>query len=97
MQPESGYQKTSISGGVGTTVVKNTSGVLHSVVIPGTYVGTLNLHDSATAAGTTATSQFLSLGLPTSSVPVSLPMDIGFRHGLTYQATGTPAVLLVWN
>lgn len=97
MQPTSGYNYTSISGGVGTAVVKDKNAYLKRVVVPGTFVGTLNLHDAPSAAGTTSTSQVLSLGLPTTSIPQSLEMDIQFKNGLVYQATGTPVVTLVWN
>ena len=81
----------------GTTVVKNISGVLHRVLIPGTYIGTVNLHDSATAAGTSATSQFLSLGLPTTGIPQAIEVGVTLRNGLTYEATGTPTLTLVWE
>lgn len=96
-QPVSGAQWTVVSGGVGTTVVKNTDVTLQRIIVPGTYVGTLNLHDASAAAGTSGTSQFLSLGLPTTSVPQSIEVGIQCRYGLLYQATGTPAVTLVWD
>src|SRR3990167_1650976 len=88
---------TSISGGVGTTIVKNTNGVLHRVLIPGTYIGTLNIHDSATAAGTSATSQIISFGIPTTSVAQAVEVGVNFRKGLVYEATGTPTMTLVWE
>lgn len=97
MQPTSGYQWTVVSGGVGTAVVKNTNAVLKRVLIPGTYVGTINFHDSATAAGTTASSQVYSMGLPTTSIPQSIEVDANCRNGLLYQATGTPTVTIIWN
>ena len=97
MQPSSGYQYTTIGTGVGTNVVKGSSGVLERIVIPGTYVGTLNIHDSLSAAGTSATSQILSLGLPTTSIPQTIELGVECRNGITYQATGTPVAVLVWN
>ena len=96
-QPVSGAQWTSISGGVGTAAVKTTDAVLQRIIIPGTYVGTLNLHDASAAAGTTTTSQFLSLGLPTTTIPQSIEVGIQCRQGLLYQATGTPVMTLVWE
>ena len=90
-------QWTAISGGVGTTLVKQGPGVLHRIIIPGTYVGTLNLHDAPAVAGTTATSQMFSIGLPTTSAPTVIQTGINFRNGLVYQATGTPVVTIVWN
>lgn len=92
-----GYQYTSVSGGVGTTVVKDMGGVLYSVVVPGSYVGTINLHDSPTAAGTSSTSQIISLGLPNTNIPFALGLGVNFKKGLVYQATGTPVVTIVWS
>lgn len=88
---------TVVSGGVGTTVVVARAATLHRIIIPGTYVGTLQLDDSATAAGTTATSDILVLGLPTTSIPQSIEVGINCRNGLVYQATGTPVLTLVWT
>lgn len=90
-------QYTSISGGVGTTVVKNTSGVLQRVLISGTAVGTLQLHDAPSAAGTTSTSMFYQVILPWPNVPTVLEMGVNFKNGLVYQATGTPVATLVWE
>jgi hypothetical protein len=96
-QPTSAAQFTAVSGGVGTTVVKNSTANLYRVIVPGTYVGTLNIHDAAAAAGTTATSQILSLGLPTTSIPFVVEVGVNCKNGITYQATGTPVVTLVWD
>lgn len=96
-QPNSAYQWTVVSGGVGTTVVANRGCILRSVIVPGTFVGTINFHDSATAAGTTATSQILSLGLPTTTIPFQLQVDAQCKNGLLYQATGTPTVTFTWD
>lgn len=90
-------QWTAVSGGVGTVCVKNTTGVLQRVIIPGTYVGTINFHDASGTAGTTSTSQILSLGLPTVTYPTVLETGINFRTGLVYQATGTPVVTIIWE
>ena len=92
-----GEQFTAVSGGVGTSVVSNENTTLRRVLIPGTYVGTLNLHDASTAAGTTSTSQVLSLGLPTTSIPQSIEVGVRCRNGLVYQATGTPTATIVWG
>lgn len=99
MQPSSGYQYKAIAGGTAasTTVLKSTNAVLKSVVVPGTYVGSLVIYNSATAAGTTSSNQVISLGLPATAVPFTLPVDIEFNSGLTYTASGTPSVILVWN
>lgn len=97
MQPVAGYQYATVGTGVGTNVVVNSTATLVRVIVPGTYVGTLNVHDASSATGTTATSQIFSLGLPTTSIPQSIEVGVGCRNGILYQATGTPAVTLIWR
>jgi hypothetical protein len=99
MQPSSGYQYNAVAGGTAasTTVLKSTNAVLQSIIIPGTYVGSLVFFDSATAAGTATTNQVLALGLPATAVPASLLIEAEFRNGLTYTASGTPTVTVIWN
>lgn len=94
---DSGDMWTSVSGGVGTAVLKDMKASLVRVVVPGTYVGTINFHDASTAAGTTATSQILSLGIPATSVPFDLEVGANCKNGLVYQATGTPVVTVIWK
>lgn len=86
---------TSVAGGVGTTVITDQPTDLIRVVVPGTYVGTLNLHDAASATGTTSTSQILSLGLPTTTVAGNIEIGVHCKKGLLYQATGTPVMTIV--
>lgn len=99
MQPSSGYQYKAVAGGTAasTTVVKSTNAVLHSIVIPGTYVGSLVFFDSATAAGTATTNQVLALGLPATAIPQTILVGAEFRNGLTYTESGTPTVTVIWN
>ena len=97
MQPVSGFSFVKVSAGVGTTVVSNRPCVLERVIVPGTYVGTINLHDSATAAGTTATSSIVIFGLPASVLFQSVGVGIQCKNGLTYEATGTPVVTLIFG
>ncbi len=97
MQPSAGFQFTTVSGGVGTTAVKATNTYFKRVIIPGTYVGTINFHNASAAAGTNGTSQILSLGLPASSIANSVDVDVNCSVGLLYQATGTPVCTIVWN
>ena len=88
---------TAVSGGVGTTVVTDRQTILRKIVVGGTYVGTINFHDASLAAGTTATSQILSLGLPSTSAPFHLDVNANCKNGLLYQATGTPVLLFTWS
>lgn len=92
-----GFQFTAVSGGVGTTVVKNMSGIVERIIVPGTFIGTINIHDASSATGTTSTSQILSMGIPATSQPFSLMVGVGVKNGILYQATGTPVVTIVWN
>jgi len=96
-QPASSANFLVISGGVGTTVVKDISANLYRIIIPGTYVGTLKVHDASTAAGTSGSSAIITLGLPTTSIPQSIEVGVSCKSGLVYEATGTPTVTLVWD
>jgi hypothetical protein len=96
-QPVSGYQYKSISGGVGTAVISDQSATIHRVFFGGTYVGTCILHDSATAAGTSATSAVLTLGLPLAQYPRSIDLGIQCKNGIVYEATGTPVITVAWD
>jgi hypothetical protein len=96
-QPTAGEQWVSVSGGVGTTVVSDKNVVLKRIIVPGTYVGTINFHDAVSAVGTTATSQILSLGLPTTTIPFQLELNAQCKKGLVYQATGTPVLTFTWD
>lgn len=91
-----GYNGRNI-GTIGTVVLSDIPTHIQRVVIPGTYVGTVNFHDAATAAGTTATSQIISFGLPGASTLQQVTLEINCKNGLVYQATGTPSVLVIWG
>ena len=94
-----GQSGTVGTAGPGTTVVKNTSGNLHRLIIAGTYVGSVTFHDAATAAGTTASSAIVTLGLPALNAFKSMEVGVRFRTGLVYETTGTVggAVVYVWD
>src|SRR5947208_2504867 len=95
-QPQVGYQWTSI-GTVGTVTLKSTTATLVRVFIPGTYVGTVIFHDAASTAGTTATSAIGTFGLPATTVPGNIDIQATCKNGLTYQATGTPTLTVIWD
>lgn len=93
---QAGFQWTAVSA-AGTTALKADVAYLVRVLIPGTYTGTVNFHDAASAAGTTTTSQIYSLGIPTTSVAGNIEIGAVCKKGLTYQATGTPLCTIIWN
>ena len=95
-QPVSADPYTLISA-AGTTVLKDIGARVQRLSIGGTYVGTVEFYDSATAAGTAATNLIGTYGLPTTNTFRSLELGIRTRNGLTYVATGTPTLLLVWE
>lgn len=95
-QPLEGYQWANI-GTVGTVTLTNREATLVRVIVPGTYVGTVIFHDAVGTAGTTATSQIATFGLPATSVAGHIEIGARVVHGLTYMATGTPNLIAVWN
>lgn len=97
MQPESGFSYTKVSGGTNNIVLKDSAAYLKRIIIPGTYVGTISIDNSATVAGTVSTSNIFIIGLPTTSIPTVIDCDIQCNQGLLYQATGTPVVTIVWK
>ena len=97
MQPVAGCKSTQVSA-IGTTLLKNDNARLWGVVVPGTYVGTVNIHDAGSAGGTSGSSQIISLGLPTTSVRYDINCyGRECKNGLLYQATGTPVLTILWS
>ena len=84
-------------GTIGTNVISNESASLVRVVVPGTYVGTVIIHDAAATDGTTATSPILTFGLPATNYPRSVDVGATFRKGIVTEQTGTPVITLVWD
>ncbi len=93
---QTAYQFTAI-GTSGTVTVLPNNTVLRSVFSQGTFAGTVAFHDAIGTAGTTATSQIISLGLPATSIPYQLQLNVQCRNGLTYIATGTPVLTFTWG
>lgn len=96
MQPVSGGQYKVISA-AGTAVVKDANASVQRVVISGSYVGTVILHDAKTTAGTSATSQVVSIGIPGANFPSMIDIGAEFKTGLVYEATGTPSITIVYD
>lgn len=96
MQPTSGAQGTLIQA-AGTVVISNKNVNLKSVVFLGTYVGSVELYNSSTAAGTTAGNLVYNVGLPLLNAHKDVQINQELRTGLTYVATGTPSLIVTWG
>jgi len=90
--PNSGFDYLVISA-AGSAVVKNIPSRVTGFYVNSAYTGTVVLHDNA--AGTT-TATPITIGTPTQS-PLAHALDIGFKHGIYYVATGTPSVTLFFE
>ena len=98
MEPQyrNGDFKT-VSGGTASAVQQSHDGVLHRVLVGGTYVGTIEFYDSATVAGTAAGNLIWSLGIPNTSFPHTYEIGANLRSGLVYTATGTPVLTFIYS
>ena len=85
------------TAGPGTTVVTPAPATVKRVFWGGTYVGTINIHDAASAAGTSGTSSVISLGIPLLKYPESLEINYHCKNGIVVEETGTPTHRLVWS
>lgn len=88
---------TTVSGGTSITLVTNRDAVIDRIFWGGTYVGTLAVYDSATAAGTSTTNLITTIPLPGANFPYSLEINARVRNGIVYEATGTPVMNIVWR
>lgn len=95
-QPVSGGQRFSI-GTIGTNVIANQKATIQRVYWGGTYVGSVTLHDAASAAGTSATSPIITLGIPGAVLPSFIDIGVQCRFGIVSEATGTPVMTVVWD
>lgn len=91
-----GDQFTNVTG-VGSVVVANTNVTLRKVVLPGTFVGSVEFYDSATVAGTAAGNNILNVGLPLLNQYRTIEVNARCKNGLVYAATGTPTLTFTWS
>lgn len=84
------------TAGPGTTVVTNKAATIKRVVWSGTYVGTLAVHNAASAGGTNGTSAIVTLGIPLLRFPESLELNIHCPKGIVVEETGTPTHRVIW-
>ena len=90
-QPVSSYKPIRFQS-PGTTVVSGVPITIHNLVRAAILAGTVDMYDSATAAGTAASNLILSLGTATTMEAGGLQvktLDWETRKGLTIVASGT--------
>lgn len=100
MQPQSGYGYNHLSGtAAGTTVVFARSGTFHGITFGLSKTGTIDVYDSATAAGTAAGNLVLSVdnAINAGNLPSTLAVDAGLKNGLTVLQSGTTDVVILYN
>ncbi len=95
-QPVSADQWVSVTA-AGTVVVANRTASLSRIILPGTYIGTVEFYDSPTAAGTTAAKEIYRVGIPLLNQYQHIDVFAQAKTGLTYVATGTPTLTFTWN
>ena len=95
-QPVSANNFTFVSG-AGTTVVTNRPTALYNILIPGTYIGSVEFYDSATTTGTAAGNKIFNVALPGLNQDQSINVNARCRTGLVTVATGTPTVAFTWD
>ena len=85
------------TAGPGTTVVSAAPATVKRVIWGGTYVGTIDIHDAATAAGTNGSSSITTIGIPLLRYPDSLEINLHCKNGIVVAETGTPVHRVVWS
>jgi hypothetical protein len=83
--------------GTSSVVVSDKPATVKRLVWGGTYVGTIAVYDSATVAGTAASNQIISIGLPLTRYPESVEIDARTKNGIVVTHTGTPTHTLIWG
>ena len=81
----------------GSVVVSNTGVALKRIIIPGTFVGSVEFYNSATVAGTAASNNIINIGIPNTNQYRSIDVNASARNGLVYAAIGTPVLTFTWN
>lgn len=83
--------------GPGTTVVTASAATVKRIAWGGTYVGTIAVYNSATAAGTAASNQIISVGIPLLRYPESIELNVHCNDGVIVTETGTPTHTVIWS
>ena len=95
-QPIAGDQYTAVSA-AGTTVTSNQGATLKRIILPGTFVGSVEWYDSSTAAGTAASNLVYNVGIPLLNQYKHIEVNAQFKKGITTVATGTPTLTFTWD
>lgn len=95
-QPVSGNQFTYIAA-AGTIVVTDRPTTLYNVLLPGTFVGSVEWYDTNGTAGTAAGNKIYNVALPGLNQNQSIQINARARNGLVYVATGTPTLTFTWD
>lgn len=90
--PNTGFDYKVVSA-AGSGVVKDFPSTVRGYHVNGVFTGTVVLHDHP--SGTTATTP-LTIGTP-ATLPASPQLNVGFKRGIYYVATGTPNVTLFFE
>ena len=95
-QPTSGDQWVNV-GTLGTVLVANRNAVLKKIILPGTFVGSVEFYDASAIAGTAGTNNIYNVGLPLLNQYRSIDVNANCKNGLVYVATGTPTLTFTWD
>lgn len=79
-------------GTLGTTLAADRTGILGRIILPGTFVGTVEFYDAPAITGTLASNFICSQGNPLLRQWDSYEVNATFRNGLVTVATGTPTL-----
>lgn len=80
---------TRVVQGAGTTLITETSGVLHSVFVPVSTAGTIDFYDTNTKAGTAASNLILGTFPTIQGTPLLWEFDWNLKKGLVIVTSGT--------
>ena len=85
------------TAGPGTTVVSASPATVKRIIWGGTYVGTTAVHNASAAAGTSGTSNIITVGLPAIRFPDSIELNVHCTQGIVVEETGTPTLRVIWS
>ncbi len=84
-------------GAAATTLVTGQQSSLRNLVVRGTGNGTLEVYNSATAAGTAAGNLLLTIPFLSVTAPAVYPLNVNFNNGIVTTVTGTIQAGVTWS